>query len=1809
MGIGPFTTYAPPGVYVKTVQEPVIGQLLSGLRVPVLIGTGRETMSQTDFEMVRGSSSQADTAIFGEDVSGRWVVGGTPSAPTLGAQDGSIVRFKVRNLPIVDGGGTGKVTYDASKLSVKVDGSPAMVAAVDGPNGIVTLLVPPAADSFVTVDYFFHRGDTRIVDDVSSQVTVGSAVLVAPKVEGYNITASNNKLEVFVNDSSTSSTITLVVGTGRAATDVANDINVAAISGLTASVHVDNQGLQHVQLVALGNVQIGSGNANGVFGFNFGDYTNRSKGFYVFNGPIVDGSDGGITTTDPSKVVVKVNGVQVLAKSVDGSNRLVTLAAAPKAGSVVTVEYWFNSWQDTFDYLPNSNVTSIGSVGIGPGRRDYLNGPDFVVINDRDQSKIQWGTAFLTQAGIKNGTTALDGTQIVGMLVDERMFGAQLTRFSDTATNSVSLNRFVLPLTPTTGNGRDTPLGVSVYNSVTNGRMDLPTDNPNLITVYVGKTWRDAYARGPVVVTQLDAPTNSVTLRDPVPADYTAFATFWYNRISDDVLTFSVTTPGPTGIGQYTISSRLSGSLVFGAKFGVKTALAQTVQWPSGVETLPDAFIYGGNPVPETVTVTFDSALEPATHASFTNAKSGPYDIYAAAANFGSVIVDGSAPVTVGLGTAYKAQLLGQPVTNPTSFLSTDRLQFVIDGVTLTVDVSAATSMAAVVTAINAAIDADTQVHADGSVTFLASAPNALASVLSYGSEVILKVSGRNTPSATNGLVSQVKYIIPTAAGQTDGSSKVGLSPNVESLGSYSAINQAAQMVGTQSAPFNVQGGVSDSLALNVDGVDFNVTLPNGTSVTLNDVVTAINDAYIAGASTADQATYETDVVTLANAVRSAYEAHRVSTSYHVAADTINVITAPVASDLASAIVLLNDVKAMYNAHRTESGVHGLDDTQNVTVAANATGLSSAVLLADELKHDFNLHLLQKGVHGLNDVVNIESVADATSIDSAIVLANTLRTHYTNHRSDTGAGAPYHVATDGVNLLTAPVATNLASLLVLVNDIKAKYNAHIASAVFHTIADAANNVTAANATDDLTAITLVNQIKLKFNTHIAAGAYHPATDSDNTEVSPDASAISTAITLANDIKAKYNLHRTQTSVHVVNDTANVVTAADATNSGTLQTLVNDIKTKFNLHLSQAGVHTVDDTTNTITTANASSDATSIALANAAKAAYNAHRVQSQGLYRVHGTHDLVNTVSAAMTELVAKTGLGINAGKLVLKSRVNTPSSGVLVRDSSTANVVLGFGSNQQAGRVQPTASALAAALNFVSGFQSLAVAYPMTVSGLGTFLEINSRTVGATSTVAFGSVSGTVFVTDTGLGIVPGVSGDIGEAAVAGYSVASSDVVNGSSGTGVVGQTYTDARTGLRFTVLPASAGDYSTGGKFTLVVGQTFTCDSSIPIRAVPGVEVTVFNTVGTNPGTTATLTTYARTGNEPKVGDVYYISYEFAKTDLSPQLYQDLKKIQANFGLPTPENPLSLGARLALLNGAVVVGLKQVLKTFGSAQATTGSYLAAIDELKKPMAGNVKPDVIVPLGTDPIIFAYLNQHCVFMSSPRQEGERIGIVGTAIGTTPIGVQAIARGLSSELMLVVYPDSFVVSVQDDASGNITDRLVDGTFVAAALAGSMTSPSLDVATPLTRRQIVGFKQLGRILDPTEANSVAVAGVTVIEQVDSGLRVRHGLTTRVDNVITRTPSVTLTIQFVQQTMRRTLDPFIGQKFVASLPKQVEIQMNGAFGSMIGAQIVSQVSGIVASVDDQDPTVMRTEAIYIPVFPLEYIVSTMSIRVRI
>ena len=1279
MANGPFESYAPPGVYTRTQVERDTSGPPTGNRIPVLVGVGRETLSQSELELVRGSSGSVDQRIVDEDVNERFILDDSnPSNPVLGSKDGEVAKFQVQNYPLVTGNGRGAVTNDPQQVTVTVDGALVQPAAVDGSRGVITLQVAPAEDAEVRATYFFNRTDTQAEDDLSGQVTDEKALLLGAITGPYEIVAgTNDVLSLEVDGDSV--TVDLTAGAVRTAANIVSDITAAAIVGLTASVDTDNQGNDRVQLEADASLAILSGSANSTLGFLAGQKSNRNRVFHTFQSPLVTGDNGGVITTDPADVTVFVDGTQVVPSEVDGTNGSVTLAQAPAVGAKVVVRYYYNTWQDTFDHLPNTGIRRVHRVGISPGRTDYIEGQDYVVDSN---GRILWGSAATVESGQHTGGAEFfDDTQISTTLVDNRMYFEEVERFVNRSTTpaQVSNNTVVLSNMPTIGNGRSTTLDSDLYGSLSSNRAGVLTHRPELVKVYHGVTEVDAQAAGPVEVVDVDPATRKVTVAEEIPANHKVWATYWYNRLQDDTLTFSVLSASTaTSAGQYEVNSSLLGESLYDVRFGTKSNTSFTVQWPSGVESSPDAFVTGTDGVDETVTVTFTSLAAQA--AVFVNSEVGPYDLYS---------------------------------------------------------------------------------------------------------------------------------------------------------------------------------GASDTLDLDVDGNSMSITLSG---------------------------------------------------------DAIN---------------------------------------------------QPAELTGDAL---------------------VEAGLD--SLDAATT-------------------ADFEVSVNGVEF-----------------------------------------------TVDLTGVTFVD-----------------------------------------------------TSV----------------------------------------------------------------------------------------TTDCATTLAAAIDTVITAEGAATaNGSQLVITSNDDGPNSSVEILDGN-ANEWVGFEEGDAASQHRPDAADIAAGLNADGTFGPAATADTVTVAGEGTYLRITSDTTGSSSTLAF---TGGNALNDTGLGIEAG-DGATGTDASDGFNVTSSRNDGlGSSGSGVVGQTYTDDQTGLRFTVLEPTTGDYPDAESFTLDVTDTFTTGNAVVVRSVPGLEVTVDNTTDVGVGDTALVKTYNKSGEEPGIGDFYYITYEYEKSDFSTRLFTRFRDIQRNYGELSPNNPLTMASYLAILNGAVIVGCKQVLKEPGFNQATSQSYLDALEELGKPLTAGNTPDLLVPLTSDPDVMGAYVRHSEIQSSQRFRQERRCIFGVSSGTRPEEAKEIAEGLGSSRAILAYPDSAIVSLTNEA-GQEESFIVDGTYIAAALAGVLVSPQFDVATPLTRRRLTGFRRLNRAMDSVEMNQLAVSGVTVLEDKGTFLQVRDGLTTDVSTRFTSTPSIVAIQDHVEQQSRNSLDRFIGLKHITSRAQDVELALTGLLNSLKEQQIIADFKGVRAEPDPDDPTTLRVTAFYAPIFPLKYI----------
>ena len=1618
----PGGVYAPPGVYTQTNFNPPNQGAGAGARIPLIIGPGSEILTQTSLELIRGSSSSVDQRVVQEDEAGRAVVNISPAGQiSLGAFDGTLDRVQVRNFPITNGNGSGTVATDSASVSVTVNGIPVVVLTIDGARGILRLSVKPAATDDVRVTYYFNRTDTLITDTVSDQVTPDAGVLYGGIGQNYDVVTGSNDELILTIDDVTALTVTVAASPvgGWTAAQIAAFVNGAATgTSLVASTAINNFGVTVLKLTADRNILIGNGSLNATLGFTTGSFTGRNNVFYVFQRPIVDGSNGGITTTDPADVTVKVNGTQVIPTAVDGQSGAVTLPFAPESGATVTIQYYFNSWQDTFDYLANRGVTDVTLCGLTPDRSDFVENVDFVLQNDL----ILWGTAVTTEAGEHTaGGATFNGTQVIPTLVDVREYLAPCEPYVNTSVNPAVEDRkqFILPLTPTTGNGRNSPLGSTTFNQVANGRVDLPTNRPDLVFAYWGFSLQDAIERGRVTVTKVESDTATITLAEPVPVGAEVYATFYYNTIQDVEYTVTAQTAGPSGVGTYSVTNQ-DGNQVLIPTFGSKSAGLATVQlqFPSGSERLPDVRFEApytttdfAGPVAEDVTVEFAQRDE--TPAKYTVPSHGPYYPVSGDSDGLDIAVDGTT-VSVdlsdptGAGCGFFAQIVGNEVSyDPATGGSTFEIDATNDAIDLLVD--------------GVLIQASAAANPGATVADYVSAINSAALV---EAPVLKSVTRFSSPLTVS--VNEYDRITLHYTGDVSGAS--GNLTATIAAGTYNTASALAAAVNAALAA--AIGGGTFSVAVTADSssrLQFALTLDptdnNGFLEFITNAAPARDFCITAGLST--------DLATLGSQTKL------------FQGEVARSVSLGVAPLLYDRIIVRNRIVP---GSGSIDGQSQLDQCELQIVGG--TGASQAGLTAQE-----------RGYAGLR-----ATIMEATAFG---------RVSYASQAANSQPQITFYAA-GGVN--------------------------------------DQNNVFKFTMDGQPYTVVFTN----------GAGAAIPVGGSAAVSFGP--------IGLANSVLWQIN---------------NAITG-----SGSVQQEGAGIR--FRSGSSEASAQVVIGDGNANSTLGFSTNAASS---------------------------------RTVLTPQVLVSGLMANA-------------------NASVADYLLDF--------TGPSA-------NY---FTDLAIAKTVSDQAGADYLFLQSLTLGTASSLAFESC--TALLPGVGLGVVAG-DGNVGEAAIDGFFVTSSDPVNGSgsvnnsvlnSGTGQdgqVGQTYRDLVTGLTFTILDRAGGaDYPAGQSFTFKVRVNGTCDSNLPNYAVPGIQLIVANTAGVAVGDTALVATHNRSGAQPAVGDVYYVSYNYRKQDFSAQLFTRLSSIEAAYGANSPTNPVTLAAYLNILNGGVVVAIKQVPKDQDSNadgtndSASTSAYIAAIDDCEGALPSGVLPDILVPLkGDDPTLFGYLAKHCDIQSSIRYRAERTAICGYSAGTQPRDAGNIASGIARARMRMVYPDIATLTLSR-ADGSNDSYLVDGTFLAAAVAGTRVSPTIDVATPWTGSRIFGFDRLARVLDAVEQNQVAVKGVTVLEDRNPVIRIRQGFTTDMSNILTKTPTVIQIADEVQRQARATLDRFVGSKFLPGITNQIEGQLSSTLKSLVDSQIIAAYTGVSARVSPEDPTVCEVTAAIAPVFPLLYIVITFNLR---
>jgi hypothetical protein len=599
-----FGSYAQPGVYTSVVIDGGGQPLFGSARIPVIIGEGLEYFEKDNVEIHRGSSAVADDQVVNENISDQ-ITGTTRS-------------FTTTYFPVVTGDGSGTVTNDPTKIQVTADGVPVTVVSLVGATGAFQTQDIIATGANLEVNYNFKRTDTLIsAENLSAQVPAFASLTVAGAAASHvTITttlpgAVGNDVSIALFDSTLLSPPSPGVVDALAVTGYGTDtigINIRKADNSVRTV-VDLFNLVEAGILTLSAGYLAATTATGTGALSVtaaanlagGEGPNSNTVFKVKHVPIVDGTNGGVVTTDPTKVTAFVDGTQVAVVAVDGANGLVTLANAVAFSHSLAVTYYTNTYQDTYDLLPASNVASILEVGLGPNRSDYTDEVDYVLSKDgAGNPVIQWGASTSTVAGkATTGFTPFGPTQITTNLVDEHVF----LQFAGTGDGKTTL--FTLPDSPTDGSG-----------------LSRVTDDPAKISVYIGADPYTAYQSGTVTVARLSGASAQVTLYNPPAAGQKVYASYYRNTLNDHTYTLSVVAPAQSGVGTYTIKNELGYVLPQvsnGANTVAAGAFATTgIVYPN---SFSDAWTEP-NAVDETVTLTFNNdgttIITPATQAHVT---------------------------------------------------------------------------------------------------------------------------------------------------------------------------------------------------------------------------------------------------------------------------------------------------------------------------------------------------------------------------------------------------------------------------------------------------------------------------------------------------------------------------------------------------------------------------------------------------------------------------------------------------------------------------------------------------------------------------------------------------------------------------------------------------------------------------------------------------------------------------------------------------------------------------------------------------------------------------------------------------------------------------------------------------------------------------------------------------------------------------------------------------------------------------------------------------------------------------------------
>ncbi len=343
-------------------------------------------------------------------------------------------------------------------------------------------------------------------------------------------------------------------------------------------------------------------------------------------------------------------------------------------------------------------------------------------------------------------------------------------------------------------------------------------------------------------------------------------------------------------------------------------------------------------------------------------------------------------------------------------------------------------------------------------------------------------------------------------------------------------------------------------------------------------------------------------------------------------------------------------------------------------------------------------------------------------------------------------------------------------------------------------------------------------------------------------------------------------------------------------------------------------------------------------------------------------------------------------------------------------------------------------------------------------------------------------------------------------------------------------------------------------------------------------------------------------PQEDDVYLVDYNTAKVaaDFKPQFFFGQAAVLDQYGPATPDNTLSLGANGAFGNGAAVIVCRQLdpAQMVIDDAAIASEVDAALLDLEV-----IDCDIIVTMLTDTDLWGKYLTHVSKMSSKMERKERMALIG--VDETSARIPVLGGGSYSELMAGLVPNSGLMPsrlmVMNPGMCKATLKGVqytlDGTYIAACLAGAMVSPQYDTATPMTFKNLATIDELlSPELSRAEKNLLTSIGVTVVEPNGGQIRIRRAVTADISSIAAQEPSIVRAFDQVARQLRQALENrFVGTKITLGTPGEVASAVNTFLLNFVSQEIIAAFRNVQVKPNSVEPRQIDISFEALPIFP--------------